>query len=69
MAIVAYAACISACNAVAASCYLAGGLNIGTITLGIGAPPVAIACSAAQGVCMVACSAGAAATGCCCVLM
>lgn len=49
--------CASGCNAAAVACYAAGGLTMGTITLGLGAPLAAIACSAAQGVCMAACAA------------
>lgn len=48
-------ACITLCNIAAAACYTAAGLVIGTVTLGAGAPPAAIACSAGQGVCMTGC--------------
>jgi hypothetical protein len=63
------AVCMAACNAAAVACYASAGLVIGTITLGVGAPPAAVACSAAQGVCMAACAAGGVATaGICSIL-
>ena len=63
------AVCIAACNAAAAACYAAAGLVIGTVTLGVGAPPAAIACSAGQGVCMTSCAAGGVSSGGMCSLM
>ena len=63
------AVCIGACNSAAAACYAAAGLVIGTVTLGVGAPPAAIACSAGQGACMVACMGGGASTGGACSIM
>ena len=63
------AICIASYNAAVVACYASAGLVIGTITLGVGAPQVAVACSAAQGVCMAACAAGGVATaGICSIL-
>lgn len=49
--------CMGGCNAAAVACYGAAGVVMGTITLGLGAPPAILACSAAQGTCMAACAA------------
>ena len=51
-----YVACITACNVVWVGCYAAAGLVAGTITAGIGAPAAALACNAAQGLCMTSCT-------------
>jgi len=61
--------CFAACNSAAVACYAAAGLVIGTVTLGAGAPPAAIACSAVQSACMIACGAGGVATGGICTII
>lgn len=52
-----YASCQSGCNVAAAACYASAGFVFGVLTLGMGAPAAAAACSAQQGVCMAACAA------------
>ena len=52
-----FVVCIDVCNAAAVACYITAGLVFGTITLGPGVAAGAIACSAAQGACMIACGA------------
>lgn len=52
-----YGACQTACNAGWVSCYAAAGLTAGTVTAGAAMPAAAIACNAAQGVCMASCAA------------
>ena len=42
----------------AVSCYAGAGLVAGTVTAGLGAPEMALACNAAQGLCMTACAGG-----------
>jgi hypothetical protein len=44
------------CPLAAAACYSAGGHVAGTITAGVGAPAVALACNVAQTACMMACT-------------
>ncbi|CAM9187114.1 unnamed protein product, partial [Laminaria digitata] len=43
------------CNAIAVTCYAAGGLTFGVPTGGAAAPAVAVACNSALGVCMTHC--------------
>lgn len=52
-----YGICQTGCNIVTVACYSAAGFTFGTITGGIGAPPVIIACNVALGGCMTACVA------------
>ena len=44
------------------ACYGAAGLVFGTVTAGAGAPAAAVACNAAFGKCMAACTVATAAT-------
>jgi len=53
----AYGICQAGCSALVVTCYAAGGLTFGTITAGVGAPAVALACNASFGVCQAACAA------------
>ncbi|PRW32660.1 cell envelope integrity [Chlorella sorokiniana] len=53
-----YGACQTACNVAWVSCYAGTGLIAGTVTAGLGAPEMALACNAAQGLCMTACAGG-----------
>jgi hypothetical protein len=53
----AFVMCISACGTAWAACYAAAGLIAGTITAGVGAPAAALACNAAESVCMKGCVA------------
>ena len=55
--------CYGACGVAWASCYAAAGLVAGTGTAGAGAPAAALACNAAEGTCMMACTGGAVAEG------
>eukprot|EP00244_Chara_vulgaris_P002982 TRINITY_DN152_c0_g2_i5.p1 TRINITY_DN152_c0_g2~~TRINITY_DN152_c0_g2_i5.p1 ORF type:complete len:100 (+),score=3.48 TRINITY_DN152_c0_g2_i5:262-561(+) len=52
-----YPACQTACNAAWVLCYSTAGVVAGTVTGGVAAPAVVIACNAQQGVCMAACAA------------
>ena len=53
----AYGICQAGCSALVVTCYGAGGLTFGTITAGVGAPAVALACNASYGTCQAACAA------------
>lgn len=53
----AYGICQAGCSALVVSCYAAGGLTFGTVTAGLGAPAVAIACNGSYGICQAACAA------------
>ena len=53
----AYGICQAGCSALVVSCYAAGGLTFGTVTAGLGAPAVALACNASFGTCQAACAA------------
>ena len=48
--------CAAGCAAVACACYAAAGAVFGTVTVGVGTPAAIIACNAAFGKCMAACS-------------
>jgi hypothetical protein len=51
-----YAACYSACGLAWAACYSQAGLVAGTIVALPAAPAAALACNAAEGACMTACT-------------
>jgi hypothetical protein len=53
------AACYAICGTTWAACYSAAGLVAGTIVVSPLAPAAALACNAAEGVCMTACLGGA----------
>ncbi|PNH04781.1 hypothetical protein TSOC_009012 [Tetrabaena socialis] len=53
----AYGICQCGCNVVTGACYAAGGFTFGTVTAGVGAPAVILACNIAQGACMTGCIA------------
>ncbi len=48
--------CYAGCGISWAACYAAAGLIAGTVTAGVGAPAAALACNAAEGTCMTACT-------------
>jgi len=54
--------CYAGCGALVTACYASAGLIFGTVTAGVGAPVAAIACNAAFGKCMAACSIATALT-------
>lgn len=54
----AYAACQTGCNMIAVGCYSVAGFTFGTVAAAV-APPMILACNAAQGTCMAACAATA----------
>lgn len=54
----AYALCQTGCNMLAVGCYSAAGFTFGTVAAAA-APPLILACNAAQGTCMAACAATA----------
>ena len=51
-----YVACITACNVTWVACYAGAGFVAGTIVASPAAPPIVLACNAAQGACMAACT-------------
>lgn len=51
-----YGICQTGCAAVAVACYSAGGFTFGTVTAGVGAPAVVLACNAAFGTCSAKCA-------------
>ena len=53
----AYGICQAGCSALVVSCYAAGGFTFGTITAGVGAPAVVLACNSSFGICQAACAA------------
>ena len=52
-----YEICQTGCNTLAVSCYAAADFTFGTITGGLGAPAVIVACNVSLGVCMASCVA------------
>jgi len=52
-----YGVCQTGCNAVAVSCYAAGGYVFGATTFGAGIPAVIASCNSALGTCMAGCAA------------
>jgi hypothetical protein len=54
--------CYAGCATLVVTCYSAAGLVFGTVTAGAGAPAAAIACNAAFGKCMAACTVATAVT-------
>ncbi|EPZ35264.1 hypothetical protein O9G_000660 [Rozella allomycis CSF55] len=53
---ISYGTCQAGCAAVVVACYAAAGAVFGTVTLGVGAPPALVACSAAFGKCQAICA-------------
>ncbi|KAI6009872.1 hypothetical protein EDC04DRAFT_2772360 [Pisolithus marmoratus] len=54
----AYAVCQTGCNMVAVTCYSVAGFTFGAVAAPA-APPLILACNAAQGACMATCAATA----------
>lgn len=54
--------CYAGCATLVVTCYSAAGLVFGTVTAGAGAPAAALACNAAFGKCMTACTVATAVT-------
>ncbi|RKP17103.1 cysteine-rich protein, partial [Rozella allomycis CSF55] len=53
---ISYGTCQAGCASVVVACYAAAGAVFGTVTLGAGAPPALIACSAAYAKCQAVCA-------------
>ncbi|KAI5989652.1 hypothetical protein F5J12DRAFT_864180 [Pisolithus orientalis] len=49
---------VTGCNMIAVGCYSVAGFTFGTVAAAV-APPMILACNAAQGTCMAACAATA----------
>ena len=56
MPIIGLELCYGACGTVWAGCYSAAGLVAGTVVASPAAPAAALACNAAEGLCMAACT-------------